>query len=238
MSNPSTTLKSELDTRRDAASHASSDAANSGSNDVLRNAVGTTCQRLQGSYFSNPTSKAHHAARASLAQLRRSAGADIESSYMGLANVLFEIGEEFDAKLAGNDESASPPERAAYNALTLFAIHMQSAKTPVHVPTVSFATACGHLHALSTSKSIKPRVDAMLFANSEKARVVHIRSLVALLRDRELGFDYGLLARDLCGLGNPKTRPGVQLRWGRDFALGYVVGMKNQDEAPNEAPTA
>ncbi|MBC2681399.1 type I-E CRISPR-associated protein Cse2/CasB [Corynebacterium anserum] len=215
-------------------------AAPSERTDVLRNAVGATCHRLQNNYFSTPSSREYHVARASLAQMRRNASIDIKRNPLGLATALFEMGGDFDTKLAGKGDEPSPSERAAYTALTLFAVHMQSATSPVHVPSVSFATACGRLHALGISDSIKPRIDAMLLAGSESSRIAHIRSLIALLRTNDLGFDYGLLARDLRGLANPKTKSGIQLRWGRDFAHGYFAGTKSghSDTVPDGAAHA
>ena len=54
----------------------------------------------------------------------------------------------------------------------------------------------------------------MLLARDEKSRLLQIRSLVSLLRSKELACDYGKLASDLRALMNPKRRPGVLLRWG------------------------
>lgn len=199
------------------------------SKDSLRNAVGATCHRLQSGYFSNPDSASHREARASLAKMRRNGSGDIDADPLGLAVALFEMSDDFEAKLAGKGDKPSPSERAAYTALSLFAIHMQSAKSPAHVPGVSFASACGRLFSLKLSESIKPRIDAMLLAGNEKSRVIHIRSLISLLRNNDLGFDYGLLARDLRGLASAKTKAGVQLRWGRDFALGIYAPKKEED---------
>lgn len=213
-------------------------SADSAGKDLLRSAVHQTCSRLQNMYFSDPGSAENHAARASLAKLRRSASLNIDTDPLGLAAALFEMGPDFEKKLSGSGDELSPSEKAAYTSLTLFALHMQSARNPVHVPSVSFGTACGRLHALGTSDSIKPRIDAMLLASSEPARIIHIRSLIALLRGKELGFDYGLFARDLRGLAHPKTKPGIQLRWGRDFAHGYFAGTKAQEESDVPAPAA
>ena len=122
----------------------------------------------------------------------------------------------------GRGDTPSPSELAAYNALTLFAQHMQSATKPVHTTECSFARACGRLQTLSESNSIKPRFDAMQSARDEASRVLHLRSLVTLLRSKELAFDYGSFARDLRSLQYPSRRDGVLLRWGRDYAVGTL----------------
>ncbi len=196
--------------------------------DVLRSAVGQTCQRLQSQYFSAPGSRSHASARATLAELRRNATLDVDNNPLGLSKALFAMDGAFAERLGGTKDELTPSERAAFVALTLFAIHMQSATEPVFKQGISFASACGQLHAKSASGSIKPRIDAMLLASSEKARLVHIRSIVMLLRDRQIGFDYGLLARDLRALSNPRLRAGVQLRWGRDFANSFFKSAESE----------
>lgn len=202
--------------------------------DALCRAVGATCHRLQRDYFADASSSRSATARASLAELRRGASFDIEHDPLALGRALFLMGEDFEEQLAGKGDAPSLSERSAFLALTLFGLHMQSAQEPAHVPGTSFATACGKLHALQLSDSIKPRIDAMLLAHSEQARIVHIRSIVSLLRGHALGFDYGLLARDLRSLSHPERRAGVQLRWGRDFARGAFTP---RNATPNTTTT-
>lgn len=199
--------------------------------DLLRNAVGATCHRLQNNYFCDPNSREHHSARAALAELRRHASLDITGDALALANALFVMDGEFANKLAGKGDDPTDSEYAAFVALTLFGIHMQSATSPQHIPGTSFAAACGKLHSLEISDSIKPRIDAMLLAGNEKSRLVHIRSLITLLRGQDIGLDYGLLAQDLRALSDPRKRSGVQLRWGRDFANGYFMGRTTNNSA-------
>ncbi|QOR46706.1 type I-E CRISPR-associated protein Cse2/CasB [Trueperella pecoris] len=188
----------------------------------LRSAVHVTCARLQSGYFSDSSSPEHHKARADLAKLRRYASLDISNNPLALAQALFVMDGEFSEKLAGHGDEPSPSEYAAYLALTLFAVHMQSASQEVHSKGVSFAQACGKLYRRleGSSDSIKPRIDAMLLAGSERARLVHIRSLISLMRSQDICFDYARFAVDLRALANPKKRAGIQLRWGRDFVRG------------------
>ena len=198
----------------------------------LRYAVHVTCKRLQSGYLGDSSSPEHHKARADLAQLRCYTSLDIYSNPLALAQALFVMEGEFGEKLAGHGDEPSPSEHAAYIALTLFAIHMQSASQEVHLNGVSFAQACGNLYRKleGSSGSIKPRIDAMLLAGSERARLVHIRSLITLMRAQDIGFDYGRLAVDLRTLANPKKRAGVQLRWGRDFVRGSYFATPTPDQ--------
>ncbi|MEJ5927023.1 type I-E CRISPR-associated protein Cse2/CasB [Corynebacterium sp. H128] len=204
-------------------------------NDALRSAVGSTCHRLQKDYLSDPQSSAHHSARATLAELRRGSSLDFRKDPLCLGKVLFAMQGEFSDRLSGKGDAPSPSEEAAYIALTLFGIHMQSAAEGMHQPGTSFAAACGKLHAQEVSESIKPRIDAMLLAHDERARLTHIRSLVTLLRSKKIGFDYGLLARDLRALGDSKTRSGIQLRWGREFATGHFRSSKDTEALENNS---
>lgn len=188
--------------------------------DALRKAVSLTCHRLQENFFMPYGSPQNHLARAQLAELRKITSLNIMDNPLALEKVLFIMKGDFVEKLAGKTDEPSPSEQAAFVALTLFGWHMQSATKPMHTAEISFARACGKLFATGTSDSIKSRVDAMLLARDEKSRLLQIRSLVSLLRSKELPCDYGKLASDLRALMNPKRRPGVLLRWGRDFANG------------------
>lgn len=201
--------------------------------DALRNAVSSTCHRLQNNFFMPYDSPQSHLARAQLAELRKSSSLNIMDNPLALAKVLFIMKEDYVEKLAGKTDEPSPSEQAAFTALTLFGFHMQSATKPMHTAEISFARACGRLYATGTSDSIKSRVDAMLLARDERSRLSQIRSLVSLLRSKELACDYGKLASDLRALMNPKRRPGVLLRWGRDFANGSF-----QTESTSETKTS
>ena len=201
--------------------------------DALRKAVSLTCHRLQDHFFMPYDSPQSHLARAQLAELRKSSSLNIMDNPLALGKVLFIMRGDFVEKLAGKTDEPSPSEQAAFAALTLFGLHMQSATKPMHTAEISFARACGKLYATGTSESIKSRVDAMLLARDEKSRLLQIRSLVSLLRSKELPCDYGKLASDLRALMNPKRRPGVQLRWGRDFANGSF-----QTESTSETKTS
>lgn len=200
--------------------------------DPLYNAVASTCYRLQGDYLADPSTRQHHSARATLAELRRGGTLDPEKNPLVIEKALFAMQGDFPERLSSKKDEASPSEHAAFVALSLFSLHMQGAREPMHAKNASFAAACGRLNALGKSSSIKPRIDAMLLANNEQSRLMHIRSLVTLLRSESIGFDYGQLAQDLRSLGNPEKRPGIQLRWGREFANSHFRNTKSAVETP------
>ena len=195
----------------------------------LEHAVGSTVTRLQAHFLGQRGQSEQAAARAVLAKLRRSAGQKAESHPLALEQVLETLDPPLVLEELGKGDAPSASERSAFHALTLFALHMQGAATPgQHIRRVSFANACGRLHGKTGSESMKPRFDALLLSRSSTSRLVHIRSMVSLLRSHSLGFDYGAFARDLRTLDFPRRRNGVLLRWGRDFAMApYQTAAKD-----------
>lgn len=189
---------------------------------TLQIGIGSTASYLQRNYLDRAETAAGADARRILAELRQSAARTFDADPLALQKVLMLLEPPLSDDELGRGDAPSPSELAAYNALTLFAQHMQSARKPVHTTECSFARACGRLQTLSESNSIKPRFDAMQSARDETSHVLHLRSLVTLLRSQELAFDYGNFARDLRSLQYPTRRDGVLLRWGRDYAVGTL----------------
>jgi len=175
---------------------------------------------LQSQILGEQGERAQSAARGVLAELRRRAGEPIDRDSLSLEKTLLVLSPVLNENSIGRGDAPSPSESAAFHALTLFALHMQGSTRPMHQRGISFATACGRLHATSDSASLKPRFDALLLARSSRARLNHARSMITLLRGAQLGFDYAQFATDLRALDNANKRPGVLLRWGRDFAMG------------------
>lgn len=186
--------------------------------DNLNEAVGMTTTVLQAQVLGERGDGEQARARGVLAQLRRNAGRPPESDPLGLSRVLLTLAKPLDESLLGKGDAATASESAAYHALTLFALHMQSARAPMHVRDHSFARACGQLYQRTESESFKPRFDALVLAQHSRSRLEHLRSIITLLRGEKLGFDYGQFAADLRALSNPKYRQKTLLRWGRDFS--------------------
>lgn len=203
----------------------------------LRIAVGATAARLQSDMFGEHGDRARTRAKATLAELRRQAGKEPLQDPLSLQRVLMTLRPMLRHNDIGSGETPSRAEEAAFHALTLFALHMQSSTVLVHRRGTSFASACGQLYTVSESQSMKPRFDALLLARSSRSRLTHTRSMVTLLRSSSIGFDYGNFAADLCALAEPKRRAGVLLRWGRDFATGgYRVSQQGRHPDEHAAP--
>lgn len=198
----------------------------------LKFTVGRTAEILQRDYLTGGNTAAANA-RGTLAELRKAGALRLEEHPLALESVLMALVVPLSEREQGKSDHASPSERAAFYALTLFGQHMQSAQHPMHNPEQSFAAACGRLRTTLESKSIKPRFDAMQSAFNEDTRMIHLRNLVALLRGNKIGFDYGQFAQDLRSLQNPRRRNGVLLRWGRDFANGTFRAAVPLPKSPN-----
>lgn len=201
---------------------------------TLQQAVGASAATLQSQYLGSRGVSQQTAARGRLAVLRRSAGFTALQHPLTMQEVLDSLEPALAPQDLGRQDAPSPSESAAFNAMTLFALHMQSATTPVHIRGRSFGTAMGMLRMRSDSGSLKPRFDALLASRDERSRLTHARSLITLLRGAGIGFDYGLFARDLRTLSG-RFRSGVLLRWARDFAT-TPRREQDADTRPEPAP--
>ena len=186
----------------------------------LWKSVARTVDKLQHDYLDNPYGRDGADARAALAELRKASAFEPADNPMALQKIIGMLNPPLNEDFMGRGEKPSASEVALYRSLSLFGMHMQSAKRPMHTRDISFAQACGQLMPRTESKSFKHRFDALQLAPDDASRAVHLRSLVSLLRSYELGFDYGRFSEDLRALMNPNRKSGVLLLWGRDFARG------------------
>ncbi|MDT0189635.1 type I-E CRISPR-associated protein Cse2/CasB [Rothia terrae] len=129
-------------------------------------------------------------------------------------------------------DTPTPTENAIYSALALYAVHQQSEQRIMHASELTFGNAVGQLVVRRTS-SIKRRFDSLLQARTFESATYHARSLVQLLKQEEIPFDYGRFAADLAKLQNPRTRSGVITRWSRDFTYGYSKSF-SEDSSQNK----
>jgi CRISPR system Cascade subunit CasB len=160
------------------------------------------------------------AALAALAQLRRGVGEEVGA-----------IPELWQYTLEGLPEPEGPAgpgpgreplgptvlERAAYTALTLFAVHQQSRRKEMHLPGQSLGTAVRQLAARAASaEAVQRRFVALGTAQTFTEVVHHARGLITQLRAEDISLDYGMFAEDLVRL-QTGAADQVRLRWGRDF---------------------
>lgn len=184
---------------------------------TLYNFVTHKIHRLYGGHNAGSS-----ASKKELSDLRQAVGQDPAKNPLAWQYVL--TGDEnidFPDNYRGRGDEASYGELATYMALTLYAVHQQSEQRNMHTKDISFGYSIGQLVAKRTP-SIKKRFDALLQARNFSGIVYHARSLVQLLKQEELTFDYGRFTTDLYWLQHPRHRAKVITRWSRDFAYGYT----------------
>lgn len=138
-------------------------------------------------------------------------------------------------------EVPSRAEYAVHAALCLYAVHQQSRSDPMHRRGRRFGQAVRSLAEVRArdgeilSDGVVRRFHVAGTATTSARRLGALRGLLTLMRSASpgIGLDYGLLARDLYRLSDPRTAPGVRLAWGRDLRR---IGPKRDGEASSPSP--
>jgi len=120
-------------------------------------------------------------------------------------------------------------ERAAYAAMTLFAVHQQSQRTrSMHRADHSFGRSSRLLGRRSHAmEAVRRRFTIAATASSWDETLHHTRALIQQFRANDVPLDYGAFARDLYWIQTPGSAERVRLSWGRDF---YRVDRAEDDD--------
>lgn len=178
-------------------------------------------------------------AKAMLANLRRGVGklpGELPEIWGALLGDLSEAELE---KLCGKTGTPTKAEWAVYIALTMYAVHQQGhdRQTACMNTDVPFGQAVRRLETPNEEGSlerIRNRFNRIATAQSIAEVSNHLRSLVQLMRDKKIGFNYPKLAVDLYDFQFPESAPKVRLRWGEDF---YRYAQKNENQDVNQNDT-
>ncbi|MFF0541989.1 type I-E CRISPR-associated protein Cse2/CasB [Nocardia thailandica] len=109
-------------------------------------------------------------------------------------------------------------ERAAFDAITLHALHQQSQSAPMHQRTdSSLGAAAKVLRSQTQSETVRARFNSLATISGRDARLVHMRGLISQLRAAAISMDYARFAVDLRRLDDQERRDGVLLGWARDY---------------------
>jgi CRISPR system Cascade subunit CasB len=197
--------------------------------DQLRKAVLEVVAGLQRRLFSEP----HDAyVLARLAKLRRAVTSAPGSDPDVWADTIGALPE----RLSQGAQAENEPthfERAAHEAITLYALHQQSRTTAVHRQDISLGSAARRLaRATGRDDAIRSRFQAVATAGSAAAVLHHLRALITLLRSESIQLDYAQLAVDLRQLHEGTRADQVRLRWGRDFHR--ATKEEAEDSAPDQ----
>jgi len=198
---------------------------------------------LQAQYQANVAS-----AVSALARLRqgvgRAPGADLEllgfafQPLRSTASGASGDGALYDLLDLSSDE-ISPEERAAYAAITLFALHQQSRRdAPMHRRGHSFGQAARLLGQRNgASDAVRRRFTALGTATTWEESVHHARALIQQFRQHRVQLDYGGFARDLLDLHGPFA-DRVRARWGRDYFRTGEAGEEKPESPDRDAVSA
>lgn len=160
-----------------------------------------------------------------LAALRRGVGRNLEESPDSWPYV-FEV--------ARSDRWREAP---AHLALGLFALHHQSQDAgSMNQEGWGLGKAIRVLNRSrakrdASAEGVERRFRAALASETLDSLGVHLRGLVTLLRGDEVPLDYPRLYRDLCTWSSPNRRPGVCLRWAREYFHTSQQEQEQEKEA-------
>jgi CRISPR system Cascade subunit CasB len=155
--------------------------------------------------------------RAELAALRRGVGKKPGELPDLWGEFLLDLPESLQAKTS----EPSRAEYAIYTAVTLYALHQQGKdpKSSSMNGPVAFGTALkkwcqGDEDA---EERMLKKLKALSASSTIEEASAHLRSLVHLLRDKDIPIDYPSLAKDLLVFQSPAYKDKVLLKWARDF---------------------
>lgn len=135
---------------------------------------------------------------------------------------------------AGSGDSPTAAETAAHIAMTLYAVHQQSAKGRMHQRGYGLGRSARLLRKQlkapdAETDPVRRRFQAIGTADSLEEVVHHARGLVQQFRSAAIPLDYGLFADQLSSWQTEAGAGRVRLQWGRDF---YRVDAR--DDAARE----
>ncbi|MEV0356897.1 type I-E CRISPR-associated protein Cse2/CasB [Nocardia sp. NPDC050697] len=161
-------------------------------------------------------------ARAALAELRRGVGGAPGTDPLLWKLTIDGLPAELNAPetltRAERDGAATVWERAAFDAITLFALHQQSRTGAMHRAGVGLGAAVRALGAEAGSEqAVRTRFHALGTAQDHPARLIHLRGLITQCRAFDVALDYGKLSVDLGRLDRNTYADRVLLAWARDF---------------------
>ncbi len=183
----------------------------------LEQFVGTRVSTMQRRFLARDP-----AALAALARLRRGvavpAGSRPDIWALTVSDLPEALADQNQYSRAERDGVPTAWEQAAHDAITLYAWHQQSKGEPMHQRGGNLGTAVRVLSSRSSSEeAVRRRFHALGAASHHDAQVVHLHSMVSLLRAQSIPLDYSRLARDLRRVGNRNETDRVLLEWGREY---------------------
>ena len=159
--------------------------------------------------------------KANLAELRHGIGST-PGDDPGLWGMIFDGLPE---SMLGKYGKPSKEEWAIYNALTLYAVHQQGndpQKTSMNVKGISLGkAACSLVYTGDNPEDERERVsrrfNQIALAEDIEVLTYYLRTFIPILRGKNIGLDYPMLAKDIYLCLSETGRSSVRLRWGQDY---------------------
>ncbi|GAA4919395.1 CRISPR system Cascade subunit CasB [Stackebrandtia albiflava] len=206
-----------------------------GQRDALSRLVWGRVASLQKQYCRpDPTPPA----KAALAQLRRAAADD--GTWRGVSMDAFTVDMYTHVPvelypLTGNGkerrftDDPTKAEIAVRTAMTLYAIHQQSRREPIHGGTRPGTALARLAWGDGNETAVRRRFAALVTADGYPELIHHLRTMVRMLRDQGIAMDYGQLTGDLFTWQYRRSRDGVRLSWSRDFE-NHIAPRKSDSQ--------
>ncbi|EDY51267.1 conserved hypothetical protein [Streptomyces clavuligerus] len=128
------------------------------------------------------------------------------------------------------DGRPTPELEAEHGALSLYGLHQQSRRRPMHRPGVGLGEALRRLRQSGgvSADALDRRTAAAVNATSVPALLYRLRGLIPQLRSAAIPLDYDQLLRDLRNWAHPESRQRVRRTWG----LAYHTDKRDVPEEP------
>ncbi|WP_159945305.1 type I-E CRISPR-associated protein Cse2/CasB [Nocardiopsis sp. FR6] len=127
--------------------------------------------------------------------------------------------------------------KAEHAALSLFGLHQQSQRIPMHKSGVGLGEAALNLYlaANANQAAIDGRMNMIATSTDTTELVGHLRGLVTLLRERAQPLDYTRLFLDLRYWDNPQDRATIRRHWGGQYMDWHKRNPRAEASAHNNA---
>ena len=166
--------------------------------------------------------------KAILAQMRRGIGKK-PGELPELWGIMFE---DYPEGMMSNGSEPTREEWAVYEALTQYSLHQQGKEKSMQQEGFGLGKAVAGLveNREEDLDRIMRRFNPLVTATDMREVSHYLRTIVNLLKDKDIPLDYPMLAADLLDFQWNHTASGVRLRWGQDFFREINRNKKDESE--------
>jgi CRISPR system Cascade subunit CasB len=146
-------------------------------------------------------------------------GGDLAAMRRGLGRTAGSVPQMWPFYESVASHANSPRLDAEHAALSLYGLHQQSQRDPMHKPGAGLGEALRRLKACEgvSEESVARRFNAAATATSVEELVAHLRGLVTQLRGKKIALDYSQLREDLLSWTSPTGQAWVRRHWGMQY---------------------